>query len=63
MVWVVIMNTTEAATDKEALTALLRADLVGVRSLRSASVLSGRQAALRMRLRAWQAARRASAGT
>lgn len=57
MVWVVIMNITEAATDKEALTALLRADLVGVRSLRSASVLSGRQAALRMRLRAWQAAR------
>ena len=51
------MSTTEAAADTEALTALLRANLVGVRSLRSESVLRGKQAALRMQLRAWQAAR------
>jgi hypothetical protein len=51
------MNTPEAAEDKETLTALLRANLVSVRNLRSASVLSGEQAALRMRLRGWQAAR------
>ena len=52
-----IMNSTEAAVDKEAFAALLRANLVSVRELRSASVLRGKQAALRMRLRAWQAAR------
>jgi len=51
------MNTSVATVDKEALAALLRANLVSVRSLRSASVLRGKQAALRMRLRAWQAAR------
>ena len=52
-----IMNSTEAAVDKDAFAALLRANLVSVRELRSASVLRGKQAALRMRLRAWQAAR------
>ena len=52
-----IMNSTQAAADKEAFAALLHANLVSVRGLRSASVLSGKQAALRMRLRAWQAAR------
>jgi hypothetical protein len=52
-----IMNIPEAAADKQALAAQLRANLVGVRSLRSASVLSGKQAALRMQLRGWQAAR------
>ena len=57
MNWALIMNTPEAAADKEAFSALLRANLVGVRNLRSASVLSGKQAALRMQLRAWQAAR------
>ena len=57
MVSVLIMNTPEAASDKGALAALLRANLIGVRHLRSASVLSGKQAALRMRLRGWQAAR------
>jgi hypothetical protein len=57
MDWTSIMNTPEAAADKEALTALLRANVVGARNLRSASVLSGKHAALRMRLRGWQAAR------
>jgi len=52
-----IMNTSEAAAGKETFSALLRANLVSVRKLRSASVLSGKQAELRMRLRAWQAAR------
>jgi hypothetical protein len=52
-----IMTTPEAAAHKEAFAALLHSNLVGVRNLRSASVLSGKQAALRMRLRAWQAAR------
>jgi hypothetical protein len=51
------MNTQEAAGDREALAALLRGNLVSVRSLRGASVLRGREAALRMRLRGWQAAR------
>lgn len=51
------MNTPEAAADKEALTALLRANVTGVRNLRSVSALGGKQAALRMRLRGWQAAR------
>ncbi len=51
------MNKPEAAADKKSLAALLRANLVGVRNLRSASVLRGKQAALRMRLRGWQAAR------
>ncbi len=51
------MNTPEAAADKEALSALLRTNLVSVRNLRSASVLGSREAALRMRLRGWQAAR------
>jgi len=51
------MNTPEATADKEALTALLRANVTGVRNLRSASVLSANQSALRMRLRGWQAAR------
>jgi len=57
MEWVLIMNTPEAAADKQALTALLRANVAGVKNLRSASVLSGNQSALRMRLRGWQAAR------
>ena len=57
MNWVLIMNTPEAAEDKEALTALLRANLVSARNLRSASELSGKEAALRIRLRGWQAAR------
>lgn len=51
------MNTSEAAADKDALAALLRTNLVNVKSLRSASVLGRRQAVLRTRLRAWQAAR------
>jgi len=51
------MNTSEPAADRQALAARLRANLVGVRALRSASVLSGTQAALRMRLRGWQAGR------
>jgi hypothetical protein len=51
------MKTAQAEADSEAPAALLRANLVSVRKLRSASVLSGRQAALRTRLRAWQAAR------
>ncbi len=51
------MNTSEAAADKETPAELLRANLVSVKSLRSASVLGRRQAALRTRLRAWQAAR------
>ena len=51
------MNTPEAVADKEALAALLRTNLVSVRNLRSASLLSREQAAVRMRLRAWQAAR------
>ena len=57
MAWALSMNTPEAAADKEAFSALLRANLVSVRKLRSASVLSGKQAELRMRLRAWQAGR------
>ena len=57
MDWGLIMNTSEAAADKETPAELLRANLVNVKSLRSASVLSRRQAALRTRLRAWQAAR------
>jgi hypothetical protein len=55
--WSSIMNTTQAAADKGALAALLRANLVDVRKLRSASVLSGEPGALRTRLRGWQAAR------
>ena len=51
------MNTPVAAADREALAALLRANLVNVRGQRSASALRGKQAALRMRLRGWQAAR------
>lgn len=51
------MNTPKATADKEALVALLRANLVSVRSLRSTSVLRGKPAALRLRLRGWQAAR------
>lgn len=57
MDWGIIMNTPEPAADKKALAALLRANLVGVKNLRSAAVLSDEQAALRMRLRGWQAAR------
>jgi hypothetical protein len=52
-----IMNKPEAAESKEAFAALLHSNLVGVRKLRSASVLGAKQAALRMRLRGWQAAR------
>jgi len=52
-----IMNSTEAAADKEVNAATLRANLDSVRVLRSASALRGKQAALRMRLRGWQAAR------
>lgn len=51
------MNTPEAATNKEAPATLLRANLISVRNLRSASVLGSKQAALRTRLRGWQAAR------
>ena len=51
------MNKPEAAADKKSLAALLRANLVNVKGRRSASVLRGKQAALRMRLRGWQAAR------
>lgn len=51
------MNTPEVATDKGALSALLYSNLVNVRKLRSASVLGGKEAALRTRLRGWQAAR------
>ena len=51
------MNTPYAAADKESLAALLRANVLGVRKLRSRPVLSGKRGALRMRLRAWQAAR------
>jgi len=52
-----IMNRPEAAESKEALAALLQSNLLGVRKLRSASVLGAGQAAMRMRLRGWQAAR------
>lgn len=51
------MSTSVAAADKQAHAATLRAHLDGVRGLRSAAVLRGKQAALRMRLRGWQAAR------
>lgn len=51
------MNKAEAAADKEELAARLHANLTGVRKLRSASVLGGKQAALRTRLRGWQATR------
>ena len=51
------MNTREAVANKEGLAAMLYANLVRARNLRSASVLGGKQAALRMRLRGWQAAR------
>lgn len=49
------MDATEAGTEAPA--ALLRANLAGVRRLRSASLLSGKTGALRLRLRGWQAAR------
>ena len=45
------MKSPEAAANKEMLAALLRSNLVGVRELRGASALTGKQAALRMRLR------------
>jgi hypothetical protein len=51
------MNTPEPAADREAIAGLLRANLVNVRGRRSASALRGKQAAVRMRLRGWQAAR------
>jgi hypothetical protein len=51
------MKLPEAAANKEMQGALLRSHLVGVRELRGASALTGKQAALRMRLRGWQAAR------
>lgn len=51
------MNTREAVANKEGQAASLHANLVRARNLRSASVLGGKQAALRMRLRGWQAAR------
>jgi hypothetical protein len=57
MFWAFIMNTPEAAADKQALAALLQTNLINLRKLRSASVLSGKQAQMRTRLRAWQAAR------
>src|ERR1700690_3222083 len=57
MVWVITMNTPEAAADKQALAALLHTNLINVRKLRSASELSRKQAQMRTRLRAWQAAR------
>jgi len=57
MLWASIVNTAEAAADKETLKALLHANLVGVRNLRSASALRGKEATLRMRLRGWQAVR------
>lgn len=51
------MNTPEPAADKEMLAALLRSSVVSLRELRGASVLSGKPAALRTRLRGWQAVR------
>jgi hypothetical protein len=57
MVWALIMNIPEMASDRKALAALLRANVANVKDLRCASVLGGKQAALRMRLRGWQAAR------
>ena len=51
------MKSSEAAANKEMQAALLRSNLVSVRELRGGSVLTGREAALRMRLRGWQAAR------
>jgi hypothetical protein len=51
------MNTSEAAAAKGGHAALLRASLLSVRKLRSASALDRKQGALRMRLRGWQAAR------
>jgi len=51
------MKPSEPAANKEMQAALLRSHLVGVRELRGASALTAKQAALRMRLRGWQAAR------